>query len=302
MGANSSTPEPAPASPVTQFEKPWRKTDWSKTNRDNMVETLRNFDLKDLNLGQLRCLLLGPIGSGKSSFINSVNNVFQGRIAHSALAAASYGTSFTRTYNTHYIQNEPKCLPFVFNDIMGLEEQNGLGIHPDDLISALRGHLPEGYAFNPVTPLREESRDYKKHPNIEDKVHCLVNVIPADKLSFISTEVIEKITKIRAIATELGVPQVVVLTMPDKACDLVGNDLQKIYTSIEIKKKMQICSNYLGVPMDCILAVKNYHEEDGLNDDLDILILTAMSRIMNVAKDFMWMEQKRKTVNNTHHP
>ncbi|KAJ7999704.1 hypothetical protein DPEC_G00197170 [Dallia pectoralis] len=283
------TPEPEPVT----FDQPWRKTDWSKQNRDNMAETLRNFDLNEPNLKHLRCLLLGPIGSGKSSFINSVNNVFQGRIAHNALGAATSGTSFTKTYKTHYIKNGPGSLPFVFNDVMGLEARKGTGIHYDDLINALKGHIPEGYQFNPVSPLTDESKEYNREPNIQDMVQCLVNVIPVNKISLMSNEVIEKMTMIREKASELGIPQVVVMTMPDKACELVGKDVKKIYTSIEIKKKMQICSNYLGVPMDCILPVKNYHEEGGLDNDMDILILNTVTRIVNFANDYMWMSTKK---------
>ena len=62
-----------------------------------MVGALRNFELNDPDVGHLRCLLHGPVGAGKSSFINSVNNVFQGRTTSGALVAAASGTSFTKT-------------------------------------------------------------------------------------------------------------------------------------------------------------------------------------------------------------
>ncbi|KAJ7999708.1 hypothetical protein DPEC_G00197210 [Dallia pectoralis] len=178
---------------------------------------------------------------------------------------------------------------------MGLEKNNGEGIHPDDIINALKGHLPEGYVFIPDAPLGEESEKYNKEPNIEDMVHCLVNVIPADKISLTSNEVISKMTMIRKQASELGIPQIVVMTMPDKACKLVGKNVTKIYTSIAIKNNMQKCSNRLGVPMDCILPVKNYHEEVGLDNDMDILILNAVSQIVNFANDYIGMQQQNKT-------
>ncbi|CAB1315414.1 unnamed protein product, partial [Coregonus sp. 'balchen'] len=217
-----------------------------------MVRVLRNFELNDPDVGQLRCLLHGPVGAGKSSFINSVNNVFQGRITSGALVAAASGTSFTMT-----------------------AQENGM--QPEDIISALKGHLPEGYKFNPCWPLTEESAEYNKKPTSSHKVHCLVSVVPADKISLMTSDVIAKMRKVREKASKL-----------DKACDLVDRDVKNIYTSKAIKEKMQICSNELGVPMNCILPVKNYHEEGVLDDDMDILILNAMTQIMHFANDYLW--------------
>ncbi|KAL0977774.1 hypothetical protein UPYG_G00161030 [Umbra pygmaea] len=291
MGADASTQlPPSPPPPKKEFDQEWRKTDWSKKKRDAMVDELKNFKLFDLEVGHLRCLLLGPIGAGKSSFINSVNNIFQGRIAHSALAATftSHGTSFTKIYKTHYIKNDEEILPFTFNDVMGLEEGQLDGIHPDDLVNALKGHVPEGYEFKPSWALHDKHMEYILNPKLKDKVHCLVNVISADKVSLMSEEVQKKMYKIREKASELGIPQVIVMTMPDITCPLVNKDLKKIYYSKIIKEKMQMCSNALGVPMNCVLPVKNYHEETGLDNDMDILILNAMTQIMNFANDYQW--------------
>ncbi|XP_023993563.2 interferon-induced protein 44-like [Salvelinus sp. IW2-2015] len=101
-------------------------------------------------------------------------------------------------------------------------------------------------------------------------------------------DVIDKMKELRQKASRLKIPQVVVMTMPDKACELVNKDVNRIYYSKEIKKKMQICSNELGVPMNCVLPVKNYHEEGMLDNDMDILILNAMTQIMNFANDYLW--------------
>ncbi|XP_010898919.3 interferon-induced protein 44 isoform X1 [Esox lucius] len=256
-----------------------------KEKRNAMVNELKNMKLNNPDMEQLRCLLIGPIGAGKSSFINSVKSVFQGYMAHGALAAALSSKGFTNTYKTCYIRNGTNRLPFALSDVMGLEPSEGYGIHPDDIINALKGHLPNGYKFCPLHPLTTECLEYNKHPKSSDKVHCLVNVISADKIALMSSEVITKMKKIREKASELEIPQVVVMTMPDKACDLVEKDVKKIYTSIVIKKKMQTCSNELGVPVNCILPVKNYHEEVGLDNDMDILILNAISQIMNFAND-----------------
>ncbi|XP_064821755.1 interferon-induced protein 44-like [Oncorhynchus masou masou] len=284
MGGAESTP-----APKKEFDQQWRKTCWSKGERDHMVDNLRSFKLSDPGVGQLRCLLYGPISAGKSSFINSVNNVFQNRTTSGALVAAASGFSFTKTYDTHYIQGRSgeERLPFAFNDVMGLETQKN-GMHPDDIINALKGHLPEGYEFNPFHPLSDQKKEFIQNPSLSDKTHCLVSIVSADKISRMSDDVIAKMKNIRAEASRLKIPQVVVMTMPDKACELVNEDVKKIFYSKVIKDKMQMCSNELGLPMNCILPVKNYHEEGKMDNNMDILILNAMTQIMNFANDYLW--------------
>lgn len=48
---------------------------------------------------------------------------------------------------------------------------------------------------------------------------------------------------------------------------------------------MQRCSNLLGVPMNNIFPVKNYHEESDTDVNMDVLILKALDQIVNVAND-----------------
>lgn len=55
-------------------------------------------------------------------------------------------------YNTHYIKDGDKRLPFAFNDVMGLEAQEK-GMQTKDIINALKGHLPEGYKVNQHTQM-----------------------------------------------------------------------------------------------------------------------------------------------------
>lgn len=72
----------------------------------------------------------------------------------------------TFQYNNYQIKNsENKALPYVFSDIMGLENDDMEGSHPDDIISMLKGHVREGY------------RVWWKHThwNNYDDTHCLTN-------------------------------------------------------------------------------------------------------------------------------
>ncbi|XP_072513961.1 interferon-induced protein 44-like [Salminus brasiliensis] len=96
--------------------------------------------------------------------------------------------------------------------------------------------------------------------------------------------------RVREKVRDLSIPQVIIMTMVDKICPLVSNDLKTIYRNKKIKDKMQECSYLLGVPMNCIFPVKNYSEEITNNTNMDFLILMAMTNIVNFAHDYVEMQ------------
>lgn len=55
-----------------------------------------------------------------------------------------------------------------------------------------------------MSPLSEEDPGYIKIPSSEDRVHCLVSVMPADKMAFLGKHVIQKMRDIRLAAADMG--------------------------------------------------------------------------------------------------
>ncbi|XP_066518079.1 interferon-induced protein 44-like isoform X2 [Hoplias malabaricus] len=283
------TRTPAPAITSAEYEIPWRPVIWSNSTRESMLRGLKRFHLRTPDVSCLKIMLHGPIGAGKSSFINSVNTTLQGRITTLALAEASAGTSFTTKLKIHKLKTgEPGCFyPFVFTDIMGLEPGQGHGVHTDDIFRVLRGEVKNGYTFNPVCPIAEANQHFKPDPSLKDQVHCLVSVLPADKISLISEDVFQKMKHVHKMAHDLGIPEVIIMSMVDKACPLVNDNLRKIYISRNIREKIEECSKKSGVPVDYIYPVKNYSEEVNTNIDKDILILKAIDNIVRLASYYV---------------
>ncbi|XP_062287342.1 interferon-induced protein 44-like [Scomber scombrus] len=176
--------------------------------------------------------------------------------------------------------------PFVFNDIRGLENNGENGLSVEDIKLALKGHVPDGYTFNPASALSDKASDYNSSPSVDDRVHLLVCVCSAST-SEIKESVMRKMKEVREIASDLGIPQVAIVTKIDKACDEMEEDLRNVYKSKHLKKKMTDLSSQLGIPVNCIFPVKNYSSEIDIDDDVDSLILSALRRMINFGDDFI---------------
>ncbi|XP_047658829.1 interferon-induced protein 44-like [Tachysurus fulvidraco] len=274
--------------PPKDFEQPWRNPDWNPSNLKSELSELLTFMENHQDIKQFRILLHGPVGAGKSCFINSVKSVYKERIVVRAAEETSAGKSCTKTYKTYKITDKDSVtLPFVFSDVMGLEDHEEDGIHPDDIINVLHGRVKEDYTFNPVFPLTDADPDYIHEPSLNDKVHCLVSVVDANSISSMKNEVIRKMKAVRKSAIRLGIPHVVLMTKIDAdVCPLVTKDLAEVYKSRKIEEKMQECSHTIGPPLKCIFPVSNYYKEPKMDDKKDVLILSALKEIVGFVKDY----------------
>ncbi|XP_063067221.1 interferon-induced protein 44-like [Engraulis encrasicolus] len=260
------------------------------SQRDQSKDQLRKIKPSCPTVRQLRILVHGPVGAGKSSFTNSIDSIFQGRMmAGAAVESANADGSFTKRFQILNINDgqHESFLPFAFCDTMGLENEPEKGVVAEDLVKVLKGHIRDGYMFNPTKSCSDKDQGYNSYPTLADRIHCMICVIPSTTISMMEDDIIKKMRSVRAKAADMRVPQVVVLTKIDMACQNVAKDLQLVYKSKTIRKRMEECSNRLGVPLNCIFPIKNYHEEIALKNDVDVLLLSAMNFILNFANDHL---------------
>ncbi|RXN29309.1 deleted in malignant brain tumors 1 -like protein [Labeo rohita] len=187
-----------PVMETTEFDIPWRDNTLGKEKKDALIKGIKKIQPYKNDLKCLRILVAGPCGSGKSSFINSVNNALEGRITSTAQTdRIGGGTSFTVEYTSFKIETRNSSLRVVFNDIMGLEAESGKGCPVEDVIKAIYGHIRPGHVFNPEKPLSSEDANYIEDPMISDQAFCLVYILPANRIQFAYEGVLQKKRDIR---------------------------------------------------------------------------------------------------------
>ncbi|KAF1377040.1 hypothetical protein PFLUV_G00217750 [Perca fluviatilis] len=277
-----SSPAPPPSPLVS---KPWRTIDWEDKQRD--LQYVKDYK-PQTDRQQLRILLHGPVGAGKSSFINSVQSVVEGRMSKKAEVANISGYTHTKKYKTYKIQKDGQntFCSLVFNDTMGLEcnSNRRRKVYVKNIKQAMKGRVRDGYTFNPESKISKEDQYYNRDPTANDKVHVVVCVIDASTVSQMSPKAVETLQDIRDEASDLGIPQVAILTKIDMICPEIKNDVKNVYKSKILKQKMEEFSAAVGYPMNCIFPVKNYHEEINFNSDIDSLILSALRDIINLGQ------------------
>lgn len=171
----------------------------------------------------------------------------------------------------------------MFSEILGLEGSDH-GVLPEDIILALKGHVKDGYFFNPLHGLSPEDRHYNPSPSIDDKVHVLALVLDGSPAE-IDRSVLEKMKKIRKAARDLGIPQVMIVTHIDKVCKEIEEDVTTVFRSRLLKKKIDEISADVGILVNYMFPVWNNYEGEK-KDVVDTLILAALKQLLDYGDDF----------------
>ncbi|XP_078075105.1 interferon-induced protein 44-like isoform X3 [Mustelus asterias] len=189
---------------VEELKTPWRHLTWTTGKRQEQINFIESYKPYMSSVSKARVLLIGPIGAGKSSFINSVNSIFRGHVT-SRVLAGSGPTSTTTMYSTYSFRGgkDDKSLPFILCDTMAMGDKGG--ILSQDIISIIKGHVPNKYQFKAASPINADTADYIKSPTVGGRIHCVVYVINAGKVTECSTDIKNEIRAIRSQINKLGV-------------------------------------------------------------------------------------------------
>merc|ERR1712123_226802 len=268
------------------LEKPWRRYGRDKDPwAESVYETLKNEIvthelLKEAELDFFNVLLIGQISAGKSSFYNTIESVFSDYVTTRADAGAveqSLTTKF-RTYKVKAMDHDNKPIRFQFCDTMGLSTESGLS--PEDCGKIMDGHVQAGDDLRDELEAGPET--YKN-----DKMHCVVFLVDASRMSYMDEVIIEKFRKIREQGTNRNLNPVVILTRIDECCaelDRDEGDITQVFHSKTVRDLVVEVTQKFGVAQNMVFPVQNYSSELEKEPGIDILLLRALRQILRSSK------------------
>ncbi|MEQ2243825.1 hypothetical protein ILYODFUR_010807 [Ilyodon furcidens] len=259
------------------LREPWLQMNWGDEDKQSDLDVIKSYRPRAEDQ-ELRILLHGPAGPGKPCFINCVNSVLESKVTCDLSPVNNEAQKgFTKKYTSYKTQKgeEGNFYPFVLNEIMSRVTRR---LHVKDVKKAMKGHIKDGYTFNPECSLSKSDPYYKGSPHANDKVHVQVCVFASSSEDLLRNYVMETIQDIRDDAAVLGIPQVAIFTKIGKACSKTKK-VRNFYRTKLLYEKVEDFSRQTGIPEYCILHVKNYTMEKNLND-VDALIVGALNCVI----------------------
>ncbi|XP_047393089.1 interferon-induced protein 44-like [Sciurus carolinensis] len=257
-------------------------------HRRKLLADLRDYKPHADLVSNIRILLLGPVGSGKSSFFNSVKSVFHDHITHQA-PVGSDNISITEQYRMYSVRNGKygQYLPFTLCDSMGLDETDDVGLCLDDIPYILKGCVPDRYQFNPCNPITPKHPTFITSPSLKDRIHCVAYVLDINSVNNLSSKMAAKLKQIHEEVLNCGVAHVALFTKLNNCDEVLQNNLLNMTRKMTSQSQVMFINKMLGIPLSNILMVGNYASEQELNPVKDVLILSALRQMLRAADDFL---------------
>ncbi|KAL6031324.1 hypothetical protein STEG23_029666, partial [Scotinomys teguina] len=254
--------------------------------RGTFLSALRAYRPKENLVSEVRILLVGPVGSGKSSFFNSVKSAFQGHLTRQAIVGSDE-TSITKQYRVYSIRDGEggKTLPFMLCDSMGLDERDEEGLHIDDIPHILKGCVPDRYQFNSCKPIKPKHSTGVTSPPLKDRIHCVAYVLNINSVNTLTDKMMAKLKKVHKDVVDCGVGQVALLTNVKNCDEVLDDSFSNMAENMTSQRQVKNVQNMLNIPIANILMVSNYTSEPSLEPMKDILIFAALRQMLRAADD-----------------
>ncbi|KAL3873826.1 hypothetical protein ACJMK2_036911 [Sinanodonta woodiana] len=243
----------------------------------------------------MNILLLGQVGAGKSSIVNTITSIFEDHASHKVESTGGVH-SVTRVYQIR--SSTGTDLAFRLCDTKGIE--NGETIRTEDIQRMIDG---EKLDMEPSEPSYDGSYRSKlqywkdklfgfarwmrgwifrvKALDINKRVYCVVYVIDASSLDIIHETVENYFKDCRKLMKQNGgIPEIVLLTKADVCSNAVKGDLKAISYCPDIKNVVQKVMDKFGFYENQIFPVVNMLKDVRVRRETSILFLMALRQML----------------------
>ncbi|XP_053395405.1 interferon-induced protein 44-like isoform X2 [Mercenaria mercenaria] len=177
---------------------------------------------------------------------------------------------------------EPMPLKFRICDIRGLEPEHLMT--KENMRYVLEGSIEDRFPFDPSGSISADMPGFKKHPDLDEKIHCVALVQDAsmvDTLQDLSLKVTTNIKEMQTVMNSLDIPQVVIMSKIDSICEETKQDAANAFRSPKVEKCVAKVSEVLGLPRNMVFPMKNYENEYQLDPSVDTMALLTLKGILN---------------------
>ncbi|KAK1153849.1 interferon-induced protein 44-like [Acipenser oxyrinchus oxyrinchus] len=258
--------------PEPLFPNPWREVEFSDDAYMKLQDEIKNHQPHP-KASTTNILILGNVGSGKSSFLNSVlselrREEFNGRVQSIQAVRPPAETSDTQHLRCHRFNDKMKIF-----DTAGFELEKTVNA-TIILKKIIDGEVAEGTKFDDILKTKMEG----------DKIHCVVLVISIHTAENMDSALIRCYEEFIGMLTETGVPCQLLVTL-DKLFEKT-EDLKSLYRRRDIKQKIEMLANEMRIAMCNVLVASNYFEDVEINQIKGTLLLEAFAQMLTAAKPF----------------
>jgi len=267
--------------------KLWRenkKDGWSETEASEMRANIADYRIHhSVQIEHFNVLLLGTPSSGKTSLRNTIGSAFSDNILKLAFAGAGgldNDTSLTKKLSSYPVRDKKdgknEVLKLKFWDTMGLEQKLTI----QTICKIIDGEVESG------TPLEGPLTKGRSAPEAKHKMHCILFVINATKLTALEETWKDMIDGIKKEANNRGVPSMVVLTHVDRMCPEVAADTRAVFKSEKIRKLIEEAAHITTFTENKIHPIRNYSKEGIKNTSIDFLTLLLVQNVVECCDEY----------------